>query len=415
MQSLRILCAADLHLGRRLTRLPEELETFAEAPKLAWSNLVEYALESSHQIDAIVLAGDIFDNEENLYETLGAFEKGVRRILACNIPIIAVAGNHDGDVLLRLSLRLNIPHFHLLGKNETWESITLELGRRAVRFVGWSFASSKYVADPLATFPDDEAACLTIGVLHCDVDAGKKSPYAPVELRRFKELTPKAWILGHVHIPTVLSEEPFVCYCGSLQGLDPSEAGERGAVLLEVSPSHKIISTRIPLAPLLFHSQSVDLSDSTPQSFDGDLCFALKQGIGELKDKVKAVLCRFILEGRSRFLKELRAFADRIESRDFTQVGSSWVPCFVESVLLRCTPAVDLNHLCKGRDFAAVIAQLIQLRGSNAILSEAASFLHEKIELNGQLDITMGTEELSSVFARAGYEVLEKIFLEEGK
>lgn len=86
---MRILHTADWHLGKRLerfSRLPEQEEVMAEI----------VALADEHAVDAVLIAGDLFDqynpaNEasELFYKTLQALTKHGQR------PVIAIAGNHD--------------------------------------------------------------------------------------------------------------------------------------------------------------------------------------------------------------------------------------------------------------------------------------------------------------------------------
>lgn len=86
---MKILHTADWHLGKRLegySRLPEQVEVLEEIRQLA----------DEHEVDAMIIAGDIFDTinppveaTELLFKTVQRLSKGGRR------PVIAIAGNHD--------------------------------------------------------------------------------------------------------------------------------------------------------------------------------------------------------------------------------------------------------------------------------------------------------------------------------
>lgn len=86
---MRILHTADWHLGKRLerfSRIDEQREVMEEIVQIA-------DLES---VDAVIIAGDIFDSfsppaeaQELFYRTVHRLSKGGRR------PVIAIAGNHD--------------------------------------------------------------------------------------------------------------------------------------------------------------------------------------------------------------------------------------------------------------------------------------------------------------------------------
>jgi len=89
---LKILHTADWHLGKwlyNLHRLPEQ--------KTVLKEIVEIA--DTHKVDAILIAGDIYDQfnpssetEELLYQTLKTLTNNGQR------PVIAIAGNHDSPL-----------------------------------------------------------------------------------------------------------------------------------------------------------------------------------------------------------------------------------------------------------------------------------------------------------------------------
>jgi exonuclease SbcD len=86
---MRILHTADWHLGKKLEdhgRLAEQRAVLAEICELA----------DSHQVDAVVIAGDLFDTFNPATEAVELFYQTVKR-LACEgqRPVIAIAGNHD--------------------------------------------------------------------------------------------------------------------------------------------------------------------------------------------------------------------------------------------------------------------------------------------------------------------------------
>jgi exonuclease SbcD len=86
---MRILHTADWHLGKRLdgfSRLEEQREVLQEICEIA----------EVEEVDAVVIAGDLFDNYNPPTEATDLFYKTVKR-LARNgqRPVIAIAGNHD--------------------------------------------------------------------------------------------------------------------------------------------------------------------------------------------------------------------------------------------------------------------------------------------------------------------------------
>ncbi|MBC7921383.1 MAG: exonuclease SbcCD subunit D [Ferruginibacter sp.] len=86
---MRILHTADWHLGKRLdgfSRAEEQREVLREIVDIA----------DREQVDAVLIAGDLFDTFNPPTEATELFYQTLKR-LACNgkRPVVAIAGNHD--------------------------------------------------------------------------------------------------------------------------------------------------------------------------------------------------------------------------------------------------------------------------------------------------------------------------------
>lgn len=84
---MRLLHTADWHLGRALHRVP-----LLDAQRAVLDHLVELAREE--QVDAVLLAGDVFDRALPPVEAVRVAGDALRR-LAEVAPVIAISGNHD--------------------------------------------------------------------------------------------------------------------------------------------------------------------------------------------------------------------------------------------------------------------------------------------------------------------------------
>ena len=84
---MKIFATADIHLGRVPARLPAEVAR-RYSPRRAFESLVETAIKE--QADALLLAGDIADNDRTFIEAYGVLQGAVTRLRAANIPLIAV-------------------------------------------------------------------------------------------------------------------------------------------------------------------------------------------------------------------------------------------------------------------------------------------------------------------------------------
>jgi exonuclease SbcD len=84
---MRLLHTADWHLGRTLHRVP-----LLDAQRSVLDHLVEVAREE--RVDAILLAGDVFDRALPPVEAVRVAGDALRR-LAEVAPVVAISGNHD--------------------------------------------------------------------------------------------------------------------------------------------------------------------------------------------------------------------------------------------------------------------------------------------------------------------------------
>jgi len=357
---VHIFCTGDIHLGRRPSRIPEELDARALGPAKAWDAFVETAIKL--RVDAAVLTGDIVDESNKLYEAYSALQAGVQRLLDAGIPVFAVAGNHDYDVLPRLAGQ--IPGFRLLGQGGLWEVEILERdGAPAVRFCGWSFPARYVSQNPLADFvlPDDGIP--TVGLLHGDCDV-PQSPYGPVSLAELRAKARAAWLLGHIHKPGRLGKgSPLVLYPGSLQALDPTEDGAHGAWLVKIEPGEPATAELLPLAGLRFEQIDLPLAGlSGDDSLGSAVIQALRNRHEQISDELgraKAVSCRLRLSGRTALHRRLCGLWQQI--REDLRPTFDGVDYFVEQVEDLTRPDLSLEDLARSNDPAGLLARRLLL------------------------------------------------------
>ena len=91
---MKILHTADWHLGKKLdyfSRLDEQV--------LVMNEIVEIA--NAQQVDAVIVAGDLFDNFNPSTEAVELFYKTLKQLSNNGKrPVIAIAGNHDSPNLI---------------------------------------------------------------------------------------------------------------------------------------------------------------------------------------------------------------------------------------------------------------------------------------------------------------------------
>ncbi len=368
---LELLFVGDVHLGRRPGHIPRGLQAEggptpgALGPVVAWQRTVEFAL--ARRVDAVVLAGDVIDDDDDFFEAYAPLRDGVARLIDRGVPVFAVAGNHDVDVLPRLAKA--VPDFRLLGAGGVWEAVELVAERHdgatvapgegdpGATLLGWSFPERRVAVSPLAGLPEIEGARRPVlGVLHCDRDQAA-SPYAPVSSAELERAAVDAWLLGHIHVPDSLDGRRPIGYLGSLTALDPTETGPRGPWVVTVDGA-TVTAEQAPLAPLRWEHVELDASDwDSPGDAEVSLVAeleALAAGVTGAGATPAALGCRIALVGQVDPHLSMAAVIERVEGRVLRCPGTF---AFVDTVTDLTSPAVDLAALARGSDPPSVLAR----------------------------------------------------------
>jgi len=394
MEPARIVFVGDLHLGRRPSALPDDLDALGLrvsglGPAEVWRRTVELAIERGAH--AVVLAGDVVDREDDRFEAGRALRAGVARLVEAGIPVFAVVGNHDVSALPRVAEA--VAGFALVGRGGQWQAVDLERdGVVPVRLVGWSFPRASVSESPLGSLDRALGAAdrATLGVLHCDLDAGRSS-YAPVRSAELDDAGFDAWLLGHVHKPHDLATRP-VGYLGSMTGLDAGEPGARGPWWVEVAGPGRVLASHLPMAPIRYETVDCALDGlrqgdraDVEDDFDGRIRAALERLHDRLEERgevgpaaARLVVARVRVRGRERHDLGVRRvlFDDRfLATHSFGPVHYT-----VERVIEDARPDLDLDALARRVDAPGLLARrLVGLRDGDdearALLARAEAAL----------------------------------------
>lgn len=409
---IRLLCLADVHLGRGSPSLPEGIDLTHYTSRTAWRQLIHYA--TTHPIDAVLIAGDVVDQDDLFFETYCAFESGIRKILQCGIPVIAVAGNHDSKVFKKMTQTIASSHFYLLGKEGDWETLSLTIRDKLFRFAGWSFPKPHVSDNPLKTFPQNllrDPDSTFIGILHCDCPGNVDSVYAPVKVEDFLSLPPNIWVLGHSHKPVVFNHDPLIFYCGSLQGLDSSECGTHGAHLLSLYPNGEVKKDLLSFANIRWEKMELPVSDSLEEAVILKLQ-ALHQNLMSEPFSPEIIGCQLTLSGRT---KEFRSLPEIIKKLVGHTILSRIHPTgreihyFINHVINQTKPDLNLEELAAGDDPIALLANEIRGIQNGTISLEKAKNIIEKMHIRFPqfTDLSLSEEKIKELLLRSAFGVLD--------
>lgn len=376
---MKLLCAGDLHIGRRPTRLPANVDCRPLSCARLWEAIVEYAVDQ--RVDVVALSGDLVDQSNKFYEAIGPLERGLMRLREAGIVTVAVAGNHDYDVLPQIARSLNDDSFRLLGAGGAWErtTITTRDGER-LHVDGWSFPVEHVRDNPLASYtlrPDGDTPVL--GLLHAELDVAG-SRYAPVSLAELQSRRLALWLLGHIHAPKLhhARNGPPVLYPGSPQPMDPGEPGVHGAWLVELRPLAPAEPRQIPLASVRYAGLKVDVAGvENADDLKVRVNERLRSGITALVDesgvRLRYLSLRLQVVGATTLHRRIERELRNLPA-DFEWQGGE-ASAYVELVTASTRPVRDLDALARGDDAVALLARLASDLSSGAHDDGAATLL----------------------------------------
>ena len=357
---MKIICAGDLHIGRRPSRLPAGVDSSTMSAAVAWDAIVDQAVQ--RDVDLVALSGDVVDRDNRFYEAIGPLERGLRRLKKHGIDTVAVAGNHDFDVLPRLAGQFDDLGFRLLGKDGRWERHVIERdGKPVLEVHGWSFPALHVSSSPLNSYDlPTPAGVPALGLLHTDLDQSN-SGYAPTTMAELRRIPVSAWLIGHVHAPRrFLDARPIVLNPGSPQALDPGETGPHGAWLMDLSPGVAPSPEGIPLSRVRYDVVKADLTGvSDPNAIGETVNEALDAYVkGDLKavGPLRHALVRLLLTGRTSLHGDLESHISSILDIE-KPAGDATVR--IEKVVQATHPEIVLQDLASARNPAGRLAAML--------------------------------------------------------
>ena len=267
---ITFLHAADLHLGaplRGLRALSEKWASrVAEAIPAAFDRLVDAAIE--HEVDFVILAGDIFDQAQPSYANYLRFATGLARLDAAGIPSYLCTGNHDPYVSWRTDL-VDLPPSTFMFPAEKPGFTVFEKAGEPLALLGGRgfyhkvFEAGVNIAEGINRAAAQEAcgvqAPFAVGLIHTGLNLDiNKAPVNPKDLLRSGM---DYWALGHIHQPWVDDQgDPHIVFSGCIQGRDVNEAGARGCYLVTLEEGKPNHIEFLSLASIVWQTLNVDVS-----------------------------------------------------------------------------------------------------------------------------------------------------------
>ena len=379
--TFRFIHAADLHLdspfrGIRAAAPENVARALYSATFDSYRNIIDLCISES--VDALLVAGDIYDGADRSLRAQRAFIDGLRSLDAVGIRSFVCHGNHDP--LDGWEARLSYPDdSHRFGFD--FEAVPLfpTEPERALVY-GISYPTRDVYDNLVSQLGEVDESAFTIGLLHANVGGNTDHAlYAPCTLDDLAQSGIDYWALGHVHTRQVLRERaPTVVYPGNPQGRHPNETGARGVYLVEVDDAGSISLEFRPTDMVRWERVNIDISALETEQ---DLLNEIDDAMQNLLDGAdgRSVVVRMTLTGRgelNRFLRQPGAVDDLLAS-----INDQWAErlpfVWCERIEDETAAAIDRDALSAGEDFLAeVLRTADQNREEPATLQDGLADLY---------------------------------------
>ena len=257
---IRFLHGADFHLDSAFGALPAQraAERRRESRELLF-RLADYV--NGHDIDLVLLAGDLFDSASPFRETGEQLAAALGQMRA---RVFVAPGNHDwygpGSPWETAAWPENVTVFRESALTAA-EVPELDLVVHGAAFTGPDQPESL-----LAGFTAPADGKVHIGLLHGELD-GAEDRYDPIRREEVSASGLAYLALGHVHKrmePLTLGRT--VCaWPGCLEGRGFDELGEKGFYKGTISDSGEVSLTFVPFARHRYEILEVDVTGKDPR------------------------------------------------------------------------------------------------------------------------------------------------------
>ena len=307
MKRVTFIHAADLHLDSPMSGLkhlpPSIFKKLQESTFEAFTKIVDSAI--FHNVDFIILAGDLFDGEDRSIRAQTRFRKEMERMAECGIAVYAVHGNHDhmDGRWAHLPLPENV---HIFSHEVEVAKHIAENGT-SVHLYGFSYPKRHVAERMIDQYSRENGADLHIGILHGSFEGSSDhAQYAPFRINDLLEKDFDYWALGHIHKREILISQPPVIYPGNIQGRNRKETGPKGCYLVELDSSGAKTEF-LEAAPVIWENAEIDASKSESYQEIYELCLSL---IEEKRQNRKGTIINLTLNDVGLSDHELRSITN---------------------------------------------------------------------------------------------------------
>jgi len=412
--TFKFIHCSDLHIDSPFKGFSSVGSSLVEALRKstyqAFQNIVELALKE--KVEAVLIAGDIYDGAEKSLEAQLKFRHGLQKLSDKGIDTFIVHGNHDP--LDGWSASLEWPERVHVFSGTQMECLPVERNGVVKAYVhGISYPKRDVTENLAQKFSRGNGEGFAIGLLHSNVghQSGHDN-YAPCSMDDLIAAKMDYWALGHIHRFRVLRESnPAVVYSGNSQARHMRESGEKGCCLITLNKNTDPLIQFIPVDAVRYIQGEVDLSGTITLE---EVIHAVRSKCEYFADQTKQrdVFIDLSLNGRTQVLSELQR-GDTLqglqgEIRTYFQgrTPSIWL-----NLKLDTAGIYDVGSLREGKDFIADLVNLFDVEGKRESFEDLKEVLKPAFETwQGKKYLhDLSDEEIKGFLAQAKSLCLDKL------
>ena len=383
--AFRFVHAADIHLDSPLRTLALRDagvgRLIADATREALARIVDICIEE--QVDALVVAGDLYDGDQTSMKTALFLAGQMRRLEEAGVRVYIIRGNHDATS--RITRELTFPaNVTVFGGHAQAVEVARPAGATPVFIHGLSFARPHAPESLLPKFKAPVAGAINVGVMHTSLGGAEgHDVYAPCAIADLDGSGFDYWALGHIHKRAVYQGRCAVVMPGNPQGRDINEAGPRSVTLVSIDDARAVTLEERLTSVAEFARAEVDLGGAQTRA---DVAERLHRGLAELRQSVGSqhLVARLRLGGATVMAGWARRDADRLLAEAMA-AAQRLDHCFIDKVeigadLRDIAPAVMASDADPTHELAHLISERVLV--SEAFAAAARTALSDVV---GQL------------------------------
>jgi exonuclease SbcD len=360
--AFRFVHTADLHLDSPLRSLALRDPTLAElvgnATRQAFVAIIDLCLDE--QVDALVIAGDLYDGDQTSMKTAQFLVAQLRRLHVAGIVVYITRGNHDAMSRITKELTFDGSAVTIFTHKADMHLPNRIGGSPVVAVHGVSFRDRHAPDSLLPGFQPPRPDTINIGIMHTSLDgAPNHDVYAPSSLAELQASGFRYWALGHIHRRAAHTGETTVVMPGMPQGRDIGEAGAKTATLVTVADDGSITVAEHATSVAQFEQFGLDLTGIADWPAMVDALEAVLQH-ARTAATAPQLVARLVLTGTSALDWRLRRDPDLLLGEAQARAAATG-GCWIDRVQVATAPPPAVaGH-------ADPLDDLRQLMGGNAL------------------------------------------------